>query len=189
MPLDLVSLARRAVDGVRLRTFICLLATVPAHALAEPQPAVQALMHYTDPLAVCFENAESSDMAEGCVGQTSTLCMDTEEGGYSTVGMMFCTLAEYHAWDAQLNATYQSTMAGLRAEDRQDADLFPEFANRAEALRTAQRAWIAFRDGECALAYAMWGSGSMRQIAGASCLLDMTATRTIELRFLGAEMR
>lgn len=171
------------------RALICLMAAIPAHAMAEPQPAVQALMHYTDPLALCFEAAESADRAAACIGQTSTLCMDTERGGYSTVGMMFCTLAEYHAWDLQLNATYQTTLAGLQATDSQEADLFPEFANRAEALRTAQRAWIAFRDGECALAYALWGSGSMRQIAGASCLLDMTATRTIELRFLGAEMR
>lgn len=53
----------------------------------------------------------------------------------------------------------------------------------------AQRAWIALRDGDCALEYAMWGSGSMGQIAGATCLLDKTAERTIYLRFLGRDVQ
>ena len=46
----------------------------------------------------------------------------------------------------------------------------------------AQRAWIAFRDTACALDYAEWGSGSMRNIAWADCRMQMTAERTIELR-------
>lgn len=162
---------------------------VPTLAQAEPQPAVEALKHYTDELSMCYEDARDRTGVEACIGTASARCMDGEEDGYSTIGMMFCTLAEYHAWDQLLNEQYQRTMAGLRNEDAQEAEFFPEFANRADALRDAQRAWIGFRDGECALAYAMWGSGSMRQIAGASCLLHMTATRTIDLRFLGEEMR
>jgi uncharacterized protein YecT (DUF1311 family) len=80
-------------------------------------------------------------------------------------------------------------MDGMKAMDADDAELFPEFANRADSLRDAQRAWIPLRDAQCALEYAMWGSGSMRQIAGAACLLDLTAKRVIYLRFLGESMR
>lgn len=171
---------------MRLAAVLILLAGV---ARAEPQPAVAELMHYMAPVTACFDAAEVPEEARACVTAQSSLCMDTEEAGYSTVGMMFCTLAEYEAWDRLLNREYQATMDGLRRMDEEEAEFFPEYANRAESLRAAQRAWIPFRDAECALAYAMWGAGSMRQIAGASCLLDMTAERTIEIRFLGEQMR
>ena len=80
-------------------------------------------------------------------------------------------------------------MAGLRADDTQEAEFFPEFANRADSLLAAQRAWIVLRDADCGLEYAMWGSGSMRQIAGAGCRMQRTAERTIYLKFLGNDMR
>ena len=73
-------------------------------------------------------------------------------------------------------------MAWAKAGDADDMANFPEFANRADSLRAAQRAWIAFRDAECGLEYALWGSGSMRNIAGTDCLMHMAAERTIELR-------
>ena len=66
--------------------------------------------------------------------------------------------------------------------DEEEAAYFPEFAVRAEKLLEAQRAWIVYRDAECALDYAEWGAGSMRNIAHADCRLQMTAERTIELR-------
>jgi len=49
-------------------------------------------------------------------------------------------------------------------------------------LRDAQRAWIAYRDANCAMEYGLWGAGSMRQIAGADCQMRMTAERMLELR-------
>ena len=52
---------------------------------------------------------------------------------------------------------------------------------RVEALRDAQRAWIAFRDAECAMEYAAWGTGSIRSIAGADCMMSLTAERTVRL--------
>ena len=144
---------------------------------------------YAAPLMQCFEAATTTEARTACKGLMSTACMESEEGGYSTYGMVRCTAAETDVWDRFLNEEYQSQMAGLRAMDAEEAVYFPEFANRAEALRTAQRAWIAFRDGECGLAYAMWGAGSMRQIAGSSCTLEMTADRVITLKNLGEDMR
>jgi len=161
----------------------------PVIATAEPQPAVADLMGYTTGISHCLDVAETADQARGCVGPSSSACMDTEQDGYSTVGMMFCTLAEYEAWDAELNTVYQSLLDGMRREDAQEAESFPEFANRAESLRDAQRAWIPLRDADCGLEYALWGAGSMRQIAGASCLLDRTAQRVIYLKYLGSDMQ
>lgn len=147
------------------------------------------LTSYGASLESCFAEAISTEERQACKGGMSQQCMETEPGGHSTYGMVRCTAAETAVWDRFLNEVYQDQMAGLKASDAEEAKYFPEFANRAEALRTAQRAWIAFRDGECGLAYAMWGSGSMRQIAGASCHLEMTADRVIALERLGEEMR
>ncbi|MEL7344578.1 MAG: lysozyme inhibitor LprI family protein, partial [Pseudomonadota bacterium] len=105
--------------------------------------------------------------------------MAEAEGGQTTLGMAMCTQAETRAWDRVLNAEYARTMAWNRAMDAEDRVYFPEFANREHALRVAQRAWIAFRDAECALAYAQWGAGSMRHIAGTSCHLDMMARAAV----------
>lgn len=139
-------------------------------------------------LETCYASAPDGGLAD-CIGQMAEACMSGEDGGETTLGMTMCTMAEAQAWDAYLNREYQDTLAGLQAMDRDEAAYFPEFAKRVDTLRTAQRAWIAFRDAECGLAYAMWGSGSMRNIAASACQLDMTAARTIELRNLGSEMR
>jgi len=162
---------------------------VPLSAQAEPQRAVQEVMHYMDITATCFDAAQERDDVAACVGQGATICMDTEDSGYSTIGMMFCTLGEAEAWDRLLNRDYATAMAGMRRMDAQEAVNFPEFAVRADSLRDAQRAWIPLRDAQCSLEYAMWGAGSMRQIAGASCKMNMTAERVIYLRFLGDAMR
>lgn len=171
-----------------MRVALALILTASA-AQAEPQPAVAELMHYMEGLPACLERVGDAAALEDCSGRFATLCMDSEEGGYSTIGMTFCMLAENEAWDRLLNTEYQRAMEGAREMDADEAELFPEFAARAEWLREAQRAWIAFRDAECALAYAKWGSGSMRQTAGAACLLDMTSERTIELKYLWDFMR
>ena len=115
--------------------------------------------------------------------------MEAEEGGHTTLGMVSCTVAEARAWDAILNVEYQQTLDDLEAMDTREAVQFPDYAARADSLRDAQRAWIAFRDAECGLVYAMWGAGSMRNIASANCKLEMTAERALELRNLGSEMR
>lgn len=146
-------------------------------------------MHYMDGTAVCLDVAMTREGVLACAGQGATLCMDTETDGYTTLGMMFCSLAEYEAWDRLLNTTYGAAIIGMRNLDADDMERFAEFAVRAGALRDAQQAWIPLRDADCSLEYSMWGAGSMRQIAGASCLRHTTAERTVFLQFLGAEMR
>ncbi|MDC1380629.1 DUF1311 domain-containing protein [Octadecabacter sp.] len=64
-------------------------------------------------------------------------------------------MAEREAWDRLLNAEYASTMNGMRRVDAQEVEHFLQFANRADSLRTAQRAWIALRDADFTLEYAM----------------------------------
>ncbi len=132
-------------------------------------------------LDACFIAAGNGEALEACRGKMSDACMEHEDGGYSTLGMSSCISAETLVWDRYLNAEYGKTMRWAKAADADDAVHFPEFARRTDTLRAAQRAWIAYRDAECGLAYALWGAGSMRTIVASGCMLDMTARRTIDL--------
>ena len=159
-------------------------------ALAAPtQAQAQAPTRYDRILLQCYAAATTRDEKAACKGALSETCMQQEDGGYSTLGMTSCTYAETQIWDRFLNEEYQASMAWAKAMDASDKDLFPEFAKREENLRAAQRAWIGFRDAECGLAYAVWGAGSMRNIAASACIMDMTATRTLELFDLRDSMR
>ncbi|NBD29020.1 MAG: DUF1311 domain-containing protein [Alphaproteobacteria bacterium] len=158
-------------------------------ARAGPQPQVSGLAHYMEGVPACLEAAADAQAAQACIGRFAAACMTAEEDGQTTAGMTLCTLAEHAAWDALLNREYRKAMAAAQAADAAEAEYAPEFAVMADALRAAQRAWIPFRDAECGFAHAQWGVGTMRQIAGASCHLDMTAQRTIHLKFLWTHMQ
>jgi uncharacterized protein YecT (DUF1311 family) len=119
-------------------------------------------------IARCLDRAGPDD-SRTCIGRISEDCQ-SQPGGQSTLGMSQCNVAEAEAWDRLLNDTYRKLVTAAK-QGGYEAD-----------LRKAQRAWVAFRDSDCALAYAVWGDGSMRQIAGSACQLDRTATRVLELR-------
>ncbi len=172
-----------------LKRMLAVLIWLPLAAQAEQDPAVTALMHYASGVPACLAAADSTKAAEACIGQGAMACMEAEAAGYSNFGMVACTRAEQQVWDGELNRAYTSAMAVMRDLDAQDAADFPEYANRADMLRSAQRAWITLRDADCALEYAIWGAGSMRGLAGASCLLDETAQRASHLHFLGQAMQ
>ncbi|MEM7270443.1 MAG: lysozyme inhibitor LprI family protein [Pseudomonadota bacterium] len=133
---------------------------------------------YGGRLAQCYASTKTSAKLD-CVGYVSEACMDGETDGETTVGMVRCAAGETQVWDDFLNDEYRKTMAMMEQMDADDGS--NGFGVRAGRLREAQRAWIAFRDAECALSYAYWGAGSMRSIAGSQCLLELTAERTVKL--------
>ena len=160
-----------------MRKIAAVLIMLPTSLWAE-----QELMErYGALLVQCYDEATSSEAKSECLGIMSSACINLEEGGESTLGMSQCLYSESEVWDGFLNDEYRQTMAWAKKLDAEEAELFPEFANRAESLRDAQRAWIAFRDAECGLEYSIWGSGSMRHIMGSDCIMRMTAERTVEL--------
>jgi uncharacterized protein YecT (DUF1311 family) len=84
-----------------------------------------------------------------------------------TAEMVGCIGDETTRQDKTLNDAYKKAMDGLN--DRQKT-----------ALRTAQRAWIAYRDAWCEAQHDdEWGSIST--IVANHCVLDETIRRTIEL--------
>lgn len=85
----------------------------------------------------------------------------------STAGMRECLGTEYRLQDRALNQAYQAALGRLNA--RQQAQ-----------LRTAQRAWVAYRQARCrSMTDQDWGTLSL--LAADDCGVSMTIARTIEL--------
>ena len=117
-----------------------------------------------------------------CVGGAASLCMEIEADGDTTRGMMSCTLKERDVWQDLLDQAYADALAFVGAMDADDRAVTPEYAVRLAQLQKAQRSWIAYRDAHCTFEYVIWGAGTIRQLAASSCLLNLTAARTFDLR-------
>jgi len=152
--------------------------------VALPQPAVAEAPHdgFVQDVAGCYAAAEGRDAAGACIGTGASACFDGAADGQTTFGMMSCLSAEADVWDRLLNEEYAAARARAEAADAEDRPHMEGYAVRAQQVRDAQRAWIAFRDANCAMEYGEYGAGSMRLIAGADCRLRMTAERTLDLR-------
>ena len=92
-------------------------------------------------------------------------CMD--KAGGTTFGMLECISTETQRQDVQLNKAYKALMAGLAP-------------SRKAQLLEAQRAWIKYRDANCAFYYDPEG-GTLARVNANSCMLTATADRAREL--------
>jgi len=156
-----------------MRILILALLLFPATVVAQSPSADD----YRATLDSCYAQAERADDLDACRSLLSDACIAGEPQGQTTRGTSMCLQAEFQVWDERLNIEYRATMARLRSIDDFDRTTSPEFAVRAERLRDAQRAWIVFRDADCAVEYALWSNGSLRLIAGPSCLAQRTFER------------
>lgn len=115
------------------------------------------------PTSLC---AASPEALEARYSPAYDRCLESP-GGQSTFGMIECATAELKVQDASLNRAYRAAMADLN--ERQKA-----------RLRAAQRAWIAFRDADCAAQFDEdWGS--LSRISANVCILQRTVERTLDL--------
>ena len=146
--------------------------------LASPALAQDPMVD-RDVVVGCFESAETGEITPPCIGAATERCIDATPNGSTTVGMATCAAAETAIWDEFLNTTYQDLRAQMR---EMDADEYAGDVSRADALRDAQRAWIAFRDAECNFEWAMFQEGTMRTLIASGCMQNLTARRALELR-------
>ncbi|HLJ71544.1 MAG TPA: lysozyme inhibitor LprI family protein [Roseiarcus sp.] len=86
-------------------------------------------------------------------------------------GLNACANAAYKKADDALNGVYRETMRRLKDD-----------AAAAKLLVAAQKAWIAFRDAECAFAASENAGGSIYPMVYAECLERLTKARTSALR-------
>ncbi|MGF0521891.1 lysozyme inhibitor LprI family protein [Agrobacterium pusense] len=95
--------------------------------------------------------------------------------------MTICAGKDYEKADKELNVAYQKLRKLLIERDKSaDAD----GKGATDALVTAQRAWVAFRDANCALAGFQARGGSMEPMLISSCLAETSGKRAEELRQL-----
>ncbi|MCF5722997.1 lysozyme inhibitor LprI family protein [Pseudomonas syringae] len=111
-------------------------------------------------LAVCG-TASAADNA------ALTQCMDTAN---TTADMVSCNAKEAKVQDKRLNTAYKTALAAQQGA-------------RKQQLQDVQRLWIKYRDANCAFAGSATG-GTIDQVNGAGCVLDMTQTRAQELENL-----
>jgi uncharacterized protein YecT (DUF1311 family) len=93
--------------------------------------------------------------------------------------MTACAQQEYEAADEELNRAYRKAMTRAQETDNSLAD--GDMAGAADALKTAQRAWIGYRDGHCELEGFSARGGSLEPMLVAGCLAGLTQARTREL--------
>lgn len=98
--------------------------------------------------------------------------------------MNYCANVDYEVADKALNATYKTVMAHIVEIDKDLAESMPNLVGAVDALKTAQRAWIGYRDGQCALSGFSARGGSMEPMLVSGCLAELTSKRTAELKAL-----
>jgi uncharacterized protein YecT (DUF1311 family) len=87
---------------------------------------------------------------------------------HTQTGLNECAWQKYRAADAEMNRVYRSSLA---------AD-----SSCAMLLEGAQRAWVVFRDSQCAYVARAYEGGSMQSMQQGACLEALTRARTKELR-------
>jgi uncharacterized protein YecT (DUF1311 family) len=97
--------------------------------------------------------------------QKNNPCADAQ----TQTEMNICWGKEYKAADAQLNAAYREFTSKLNPEE-------------TAQLKTAQLAWIKFRDANCEFVADQYKGGSIRPMIAAMCLADVASARTSELK-------
>lgn len=98
----------------------------------------------------------------------------------STVEMNYCADKDYQAADQALNAAYANAVAYIRTRDLEKPY---DAASFEEAMRNAQRAWVAYRDADCKdLVAQEWSGGSGTSSAILGCMTEKTIRRTKELK-------
>ncbi len=100
----------------------------------------------------------------GEASQAYNQCMDKAS---STVAMSSCIQAETQLQDQRLNKVYKQLITKLESGPQ-------------KSLRDVQRQWIAYRDANCKF-HVQASGGTMAQLEGGMCVLDMTRERAAEL--------
>lgn len=93
----------------------------------------------------------------------------------TTVEMNECASIDQKVVEAKLNATYQATLKSL---DERKA------TNVRKKLVQAQRAWVRFRENDCAAVYALHADGTIRTLLWIGCMQSRTEQRIRELEDL-----
>lgn len=99
------------------------------------------------------------------------LCKDAA----TTIAMNECNAEVLNYVDSELNRVYQVIMTDLKNDKN---------ADEISALKSAQRAWVDFRDKDSSLIYQHWITGSIRTMNSINRKIDLTLERIYDLKSL-----
>ena len=116
--------------------------------------------------------AAPADAVEPTHTKKFTACMDLAGG--VTADMRDCIAAETERWDVRLNKAYKAILPVLTKRTTVGD------TNVKKTFVEAQRAWLKYRKANCTYYISRTG-GTIDLVNGASCWLDETARRTVEL--------
>lgn len=148
---------------------IALLSTM----LAAPV-AAQDVPFDADIVRTCLSTDEPFD----CVGLAAYTC---EAKSASNVGYGLCLGLELEVWDSELNRVYGALIGLTEANDAEMKELGSAVPPATPILRSAQRAWIAWRDAQCDYARSIFGGGTGGGPAATDCLMHLTAEQALRL--------
>ena len=107
--------------------------------------------------------------------QEQPVCADAQ----TTIEIGDCVRRAYDTADAELNAVWKKVMASFKTKDYMPAKTLKGWK---ETLLASQRAWITFKEEDCAAVGYEWYGGTGRSNAEVFCLLDHTTARTKDLK-------
>lgn len=141
------------------------------HVQANTARRYAAFLVSTVFMVVAGTDARANDCAEGNLkfSKEYESCMDKANG--VTVDMRACIHNELERQDARLNFVYQKYSASVAP-------------NVLKRLREAQRAWIQYRNKDCAWAGAPDENATLGPLIIDGCHLDMTVRRANEIESL-----
>lgn len=93
------------------------------------------------------------------------------------------TGVSFQAADAAMNRQWKVTLAYMKDRDAQDISRGGGF-DYAAALLASQRAWLTFRDAQCAIESAQMAGGSAQGMVRTQCRTRLTGDRTQQLKAL-----
>jgi uncharacterized protein YecT (DUF1311 family) len=102
------------------------------------------------------------------VASSAARAQECDRSDDSQQMMNICAGEDYQAADARLNAAYQALIGSDDADGKR-------------LLQVAQRAWISFRDAECAHNTAASQGGSIHAMEVSQCLTRLTNDRIKQL--------
>ena len=94
------------------------------------------------------------------------------------IEMTFCAEKDFNTADEDLNAAYQAAVATLKEIDAAQEE---GQRNAVSYLKDAQRAWIKFRDANCAAEGYLMHGGSAEPMVVYGCMARVTWARSNDL--------
>ncbi|CCF20265.1 conserved exported protein of unknown function [Pseudorhizobium banfieldiae] len=101
------------------------------------------------------------------------------ENPVTQMEMTYCAEQDFAEADEQLNAQYKVTRQAMKDWD---GDAMDGLGSAADALLASQRAWLAFRDAQCAFYGYQARGGTVEPMLIYGCQAELTRQRTQQLK-------